>query len=291
MDIIKPKRRLCPDKKIRFEITQMNPFDWLSKRDDRHVFNEIDGYIISNSKINGIFIKYEAESLAEKMTNELAKELVDLNESALKLAELFKCPFRIFVWPVDYPENKDLAGLDIFSINENLEIKTISLNDLEQGIEKLRGYNFSKPKNLLTANSYVECYLANHTKNPWPGDLDGLLYDKQKGLFVSLVEFKTHNIDSPTKDEYIGKYSQQDWRRFDVLFNLQEEIESKQKYKPKLYYIVWGTKEIENHKYIKIDTLEQGKVIDTKLILRPRFGEFSNELFAAINPLQNEATI
>lgn len=281
MDYFKPQRRICPEKKVRFEISAMNPFEWIRLNNSNYVFNEIDGYIINEKGVNGVFIKYESKKQTD-ISSKHALELINQNLAALKLADLLKCPFRIMIWPEDYPNDYDIESKLICSIDNNGITKKINFKQLEDGIKVLRGFSFSNAKNLLTASSFVECYLANNTGNPWPGDLDGLLFDKQSNLFTALIEFKTHNIDSPTNNEYIGKYSEQDWRRFDVLFKIQDEIEKHQGLRPKLFYIVWGTKEIENHKYIKIDTLDNKKIVSTELIERPPFDIFSDTLFNMI---------
>lgn len=279
MNIIKPIRRICPGKEIKFEIAKINPFEWIKTKDSNYVSNEIDGYISGKDKINGIFIKYESIQEIDESFIKLVPSLLEDNESALNLANILGCPFRIFIWPLNYPEGYDISLQKILSINEKGNVKRINLKELEEGIKILRGTSFEMPKNLLTANSYLECYLANKTKNPWPGDLDGVIYNKQKKLIEVLVEFKTHNIDSPTKNEFIGKYNKEDWRRFDVLFKLQNNIEKKQGYKPRLYYIVWGTKDFKNHNQIKIDRIEEDQSTSSSFMERPNFGTFSKELF------------
>ena len=281
MKFQKPNRRICPGKTLRFEISKLNPFAWIQIDNADYIFNELDGYIVNDNRVNGIFIKYET-SIKNEITTSDILPLLDANQSALKLSELLNCPFRLFIWPEDYPKGYDLSEPHITAVDSKGNMKKINITHLAEGIRKLRGYQFSNPKNLLSANSYVECYLANKTRNPWPGDLDGILFDKKNGVFTSLIEFKTHNIDSPTMDEYIGKYSAQDWRRFEVLFKVQDQIEKYQNFKPNLYYIVWGTKNIPNHQMIKIDTLSNGKVEKSELIERPQFGVYSESLFKLI---------
>ena len=266
---------------MRFEISNLDPFAWIQINSADYVCNELDGYIVSDNTVNGIFIKYETSTIDEISSSNILALLND-NQSALRLSELLNCPFRIFIWPKNYPEGYDLREPLITAVDPDGNLKNINITSLAEGIRKLRGHDFSNPKNLLSANSYLECYLANKTRSPWPGDLDGILLDKKNGLFTSLIEFKTHNIDSPISEEYIGKYSKQDWRRFEVLFKVQNQIEMFQNYKPKLHFIVWGTKNIPNHKMIKIDTLSNGIVEKTVLIERPQFGVFSKSLFNLI---------
>ncbi len=293
MGIFKPQRRICEGKTVKFEITQLDPFIWLQINSNSYVTYSIDGFIIdSNKKVNGIFNKYEFENHLEP------KEAIAMLNNSFK-EETFACAsfalllnteYRIFLWPKDFPVNHNISDKSIISLNpvvQNYEIdltsfKLIDINSLEKGIKQLRGYSFRYVKSLLSANSNVECYLANNTKNPWPGDLDALVYVKNKNQTIALIEFKTHNRNTPITDEYIGKYGNQDWRRFEVLYNLQEQLEIVQNHKPKIFFVVWGTKDYENHKKIKIDIISDNIVLSTNYLDRPNFGEPSIELFNLI---------
>src|SRR5690606_12642801 len=130
------------------------------------------------------------------------------------------------------------------STGDQLQIENqskINLDRLEKGIRKLRGFSFSRVKNLNSASSNVECHLANNTTNPWPGDIDAIIFNNITQRFDAIIEFKTHNIDTPIQNERIGKYGQEDWRRFNVLFDLIDNFHKRYGYKPKLFFIVWGT--------------------------------------------------
>ncbi len=126
----------------------------------------------------------------------------------------------------------------------------------------------------------MECYLANNTTNPWPGDIDTLLFNHTTGRFDAIIEFKTHNIDSPIENERIGKYGQEDWRRFNVLFDLIDNCYHRLGYWPKLFFIVWGTNEHStHHDKIKIDLIERDKIVGSTLFPRPGYNVFSQDLF------------
>ncbi|QXP65720.1 hypothetical protein [Polaribacter sp. AHE13PA] len=290
MVIFKPKRRVCKGKEVRFEITELDPFIWLQVNSESHVSYSIDGFIIdSQKKINGIFNKYEYELgttldvLFETLTQTFSQEIY----ACASFASILNTEYRIFIWPKDFPENFNIQDKLIISIKPVIKDKSIDLSSyklvnmsaLESGIKKLRGYSFSNVKSLLSANSNVECFLANNTGNPWPGDLDALIYLKSENKTIALIEFKTHNKNTPISDEYIGKYGKQDWRRFEVLYNLQNQLELAQNHKPKIFYVVWGTKDFDNHKMIKIDIISNNKVESTNYLDRPAFGESSMELF------------
>lgn len=209
------------------------------------------------------------------------------------------CRSYTFFWPVKFPVGYDINSkvihFFIFDATvKKLQIKThklISLKDLENGIKRLRGYSFSKVKTLNSSSSNVECFLANNTENPWPGDIDAVIYDRQKNKYTALIEFKTHNIDRKTSQEHIGKYGRQDWRRFDVLFDLIDNFKSKLGYRPKLFFIAWGTDlNKTNHSDLKIDCIERNKIIKSSLFPRPEHNHFSKELFQFILKEANEST-
>ena len=289
MIVFKPKRRVCEGKEVQFDITNLDPYIWLQEISDTHISFCIDGFIVTaEKKINGIFNKYEYEGdyNIEELTSALIENYSQEIFACTSFAKILDTQYRIFVWPKDYPANYSVEDNLILSIKPLIydgiidlsNHKLINIKLLEEGIKKLRGYSFSKVKSLLTANSNVECYLANQTGNPWPGDLDALLYLIKENKIMALIEFKTHNKNSPIENEFIGKYGDQDWRRFEVLYNLQDELCAIQGSKPKLFYIVWGTQDFENHKTIKIDTIEDNIIAFTKIMARPMFGVPSKDL-------------
>ncbi len=290
MIVFKPKRRVCEGKSVQFDITELDPFIWLQVNSDTHISFCIDGFIVTNAKkINGIFNKYEyvGDNNIEELTTALIENYSQEIFAFASFAKILDTQHRIFIWPKDFSVNFSVEDNLILSIRPLIYDGTIDLSShkliniklLEVGIKKLRGYSFSNVKSLLSANSNVECYLANQTGNPWPGDLDALFYLINENKIIALIEFKTHNKNTPIENEFIGKYGEQDWRRFEVLYNLQNELSAIQGSKPKLFYIVWGTQEFENHKTIKIDIIENNKIALTKIMARPMFGVPSKDLF------------
>ncbi len=281
---------MCEGQSVKYPITELDPFDWLKVENKAYISFCIDGFIITSAKkINGVFNKYEFKpsETTRNIIEELKENYADEIYASTSFSQLLNTEYRIFLWPENYPIDNDLSEKLIIAINPSIkddeidlsQHRMIDISDLETGIRILRGYSFSNVKPLLSANSNVECYLANKTNNPWPGDLDALLYLCKDNKIVALIEFKTHNKNTPIKDEYIGKYSTQDWRRFEVLYNIQSELEEKQNFKPKLFFVVWGTRDFENHKDLKIDIIESNKVLKTSFIKRPAFGKPSEELF------------
>ena len=305
MILLIPDNRVCPNKTTRYPVTGINPILWIKTDNVDYRVVSIDGFIVTNqNKVNGIFKKFEYRS--STVNNEITVEAINsvFSESEIRLvknfSEVMNCELYTFIWPEDFPDGYDLSSKLIHSYTFNffrdqLSIKThklISIAELEDGIRKLRRYSFSAVKNLNSASSNVECYLANNTLNPWPGDIDTIIYDRIKKQYVAIVEFKTHNIDSPIEKEHIGKYGEQDWRRFNVLFDLTDNFNARLGYRPKLFFIVWGTNpELANHSNIKIDLIERGKVLRSFLFPRPNYNQFSEDLFRFILKEANETTV
>lgn len=292
MKLIIPINRLCPGKETRFPITEYNPVLWLKTFDVNFTVISIDGFIVNNNnKVNGLFkkLEYQEETSNEQINLTDIKKNININELTLvyKLANDLECKFFLFIWPLNYPKDYDVNLKLIYSFkfkifNNELEIhsfKKANLHDLGQGIGILRGFGFNNAKNLNTASSNVECYLANNTRNPWPGDIDAIIYNNINQRYQAIIEFKTHNINSPIEQEEIGKYGEQDWRRFNVLFDLIDNFNVKFGYRPKLLFIVWGTNaEFQNHASIKIDMIERNRVIHSSLFPRPDYNINSTDL-------------
>lgn len=303
MNLMIPGKRICEGQTVSFKITGYDPVLWLKTNNPAYTVISVDGFIINKQRaVNGIFkkLEYIAGNAGETVSLEDITRIIPENEWLLisRLAEGLQCESRTFIWPQDYPAGYDKALKLIHSIklhaeNNRLKIHTYrkaNMPDLEQGISALRGFSFSNVKHLLTASSNVECYLANHTTNPWPGDIDAMIYDHRLQRFTAIIEFKTHNLNTPIQGEDMNKYSQEDWRRFNVFFNLADDFNAKLGYRPRLFYIVWGTNENSpHHAKIKIDVMERDKVVRSALFARPAYNTFSQELFDYLIQLINEA--
>jgi hypothetical protein len=103
----------------------------------------------------------------------------------------------------------------------------------------------------------------------------------------AIVEFKTHNARRPTKFEYAGKYFEDaDKRRFEALFDLRDRIAKVQGSTPAIKYLVWGTRAIDEHAELKIDSIEYSdgavRILTSEMLARPTFGEGSQVLFSAL---------
>ncbi|MFB0497310.1 hypothetical protein ABID99_003547 [Mucilaginibacter sp. OAE612] len=302
MILLIPGNRICQGKQTRFPITGYNPVLWLKTENENYSVISIDGFIVNNQNtVNGIFkkLEYTEETPGEDISLNDIRTLVSGNELALikQLADVLQCRFYIFIWPENYPEGYDKDQALIHSITLTLEDgelkfnthRKVNLDTLEKGIRTMRGFTFRHVKNLNSASSNLECYLANHTTNPWPGDIDAMIYNLGTGRFEAIIEFKTHNMDAPVQNEWIGKYGDEDWRRFNVLFDLIDNFNNRLGYRPKLFFIVWGTNAANpNHANIKVDLIERGRVIRSVLFPRPPYNVFSNDLFNYLTGVINE---
>lgn len=293
--IIECSRIVCPNQKIRFPISGEDPLKWIRSRDPSHLVFDVDGFIINRfKKPSGNFSRFEIDSIdpEDLKRNELIEEIItDYSYKVIGnivFSQMLEVNHWVIVTLKEFPKGYPMSCKGILSINFQLKEnklklitkKYLTVSQMEQGIKKLRKMSFSKVKPLKTAPTHLSCYLNNQTLNPFPGDLDGILISDN--IIKSLIEFKTHNIDSPVENENIGKYGKEDWRRFNVLYSLQEEIHKRQNYKPDLFYIAWGTKNIPNHDKIKVDLICKNQIVKTKILKRPEFGKFSDELFNEI---------
>jgi hypothetical protein len=296
MILIIPSSRVCKGKTTKYPITGNIPLLWIKTENEKYSVISIDGFIINNQhNVNGIFKKaeYIIENEGEVFVPEDIFQLISKQEFNIinEFASAFQSPIITLIWPENFPEGYNTTDDLIYSLKFDFNsdetkvssVKSISLDTLERGIAQLRGFSFKNVKNLNSASSNVECFLANNTKNPWPGDIDTILYDNELKKFIGIIEFKTHNNDTPIENESIGKYGNEDWRRFDVLFDLIDNFNHKLNYRPKLFFIVWGTNLTSaNHNNIKIDIIERGRVLETLYINRPEINTFSQELFDLI---------
>tara|TARA_B100001741_G_scaffold892_1_gene755 strand:+ start:7445 stop:8362 length:918 start_codon:yes stop_codon:yes gene_type:complete len=295
-------RIVCPNQKVKYNITKHNPLDWIFPKiesDEYSVF-DVDGYTISgtssfdkNKVPSGNFTRVELEEnnydnlndidLIERIKNRFERKIIN----NILFSNILGVNHWVIVTLNNYPLHYNLNEKLIFSLKFELKksilnlitIKKLSFYEFEKGIKKLRGFSFNKVKTLKSGPSHLSCYSSNKTLNPFPGDLDGCILNKVNNKVVSLIEFKTHNINSPINQEHIGKYGKQDWRRFEVLFNLQLFLEKKQNFKPKVFYVAWGTGNFKNHEFIKVDNIAKGEILKSSLIKRPKFGIYSSELF------------
>ena len=282
---------------MRFPITERSAFDWLRGGDEAHVAFEVDGFVTTREgSVSAVFQKYELPRGSGPAGMDGVDWAAVLHDhrgeigACAGFAERLQAHHRVFAWPMDFPRGGEEDAALVTSIAPRVvgglldlgRRRTIDLARLAAGIRKLRGRSFAFAKPLLSATSAVECYLANRTSDPWPGDVDAVLARWDTGAVVALVEFKTHNRDSPVEREHLGKYGRADWRRFRVLYQLQDRLAAVQGTRPRLYYVAWGTQDIPSHRRVKVDLLGRDEVLETVLLERPAWGERSGALLEVL---------
>ncbi len=300
MELFKPRRRVCAGQSVRYAISGLDPVAWLvPPAESRYACFSVDGFVTTGGgAVSALFQRFEYRVTAGEVDTEevmrvLRKRYGAQIGGAARLAHQLGCPCRVFAWPEDFPLGYDADAREILSIQPELaggvlrldRYRKVDLRALASGIQRLRGRSFASVKPLLSAGSNVECHLANATSDPWPGDLDAVIVERETGLVCALVEFKTHNQDTPIAEEAPGKYGRQDWRRFEVLYDLQDRLEAAQGTRPKLWYVAWGTLDVANHRRIKLARIEGNRVTEELLLERPAFGGWSEELSNKLVPV------
>jgi len=300
IDLLSGRPRPCPGQQIRYPPQPSLPYDWLkSELREGYLLTDIDGYTVNfQRKMVTAFLQRREYILDQYTDLTFKKGLLDYLHKPcealewrgrLDLAEALGVPLYFIVWPKDYPaKSYALEQPVLFYKLSDLSRFDISLgqrgtaNDLGIFIKNLRGSSFSTVKPLRIANTLMECYLSR-TPNPWPGNLDGILF--KDGQVIAILEFKAHNLDTPIQEEDRSKYESADLRRFSVLSIIQENIKKTKGLRPKLVLIIWGTKSI--HKKVKIQIIEK-KVVDETYINSPIFSgstsrQFTNEFLAYLD--------
>ena len=277
---------VCPDQAVSNPPSKCIPLHWLrsEKTDEVKIF-DVDGYIVDfiGQKVTSFFIKREysfddinelnEETLTKTLETDEQEELKDV----LSLSTKIKIPTYVFFWPNNYPfeEYKEIEK-PVYIFEMKLEQREIIFIPIEKGdknsvqkfIAKERNFSFKFVKPLKISKSYMECYLSK-TSDPWPGDLDGIIQLKKNNKITALLEFKTHNLESPIEDERVDKYQEQDLRRFKVISYLQRQIGELQDDMPPILFIVWGHK--QQHQKIKIQAIKNLQIEKEEIIDSPMY--------------------
>lgn len=304
---------VCPNASVRYPPVEALPFEWIkSNLENGLSVISFDGYVVRfiDRKVTALFMKKEfmydnvAEVTEENLIKTLTENGLGINwVERLQISEILNIPLFLLCWPLNYPHsthptihNPVFIFQIVFSDSVPVikKIKRCSLNELQDFIFSYRRFRFTIVKPLLTAKSYMECYLST-TPSPWPGDLDGIILETNTKKISALLEFKTHNLSSDIEQESVNKYAIQDMRRFKVLNYLQKEIGLKQGFDPPIIFIIWGTGPY--HKKIKIQKISNGQVIEETYIESPKFSnnykKFTNEVVSYFkrknNITQNDA--
>jgi len=288
--------RLCPDGYTKYPPTPCYPFHWMKDNMQAGTITDIDGFTIDENKekVTGLIQKREYHVADYNLVVD-GKEVRDVilhreeeKEWKLrhKISSILDVPFYLALWPVDYPLKKADALIKpviVFNIalkNDVLNFSTEFLgdtNELTKFIRKLRnGRSFGSIKKLNVATTMMECYLATKTNDPWPGNLDAAIWNKEKEVITAIIEFKTHNYPQyPISSQYFGQW-EGDERRYRALHIMQKHLAIVSS-KPKFIYAIWGTD--KSHKEIKLQTIDNLKPKDDKYVKRPVFTDATTKDF------------
>lgn len=227
----------------------------------------IDGYIVDKDqnitrlllKREFVFESSESFQYIQEYKNIFLEfpEIKILKEGYRSLATQLDCGIDFLFVPQYYPYGnfeEDFANryMALYTIEppslNRAKFQFISANEYAERIFSFRKRTFINNKPLKVASTYLECYLANDDrskkKNPFAGDLDLFIYEGHNSKLI--VEFKTHNLNTPIKDEFFNKYEFADRRRIQVLVDLAIATNSY------VLFVFWGSK----HNQIKIQLID-----------------------------------
>lgn len=267
--IIFPKYKICPDCKLKGNSPSSPaepPLDRFKECLPFEMFiTSFEGVSINfkKKKVTRFFRLYEYiknnEAGKKKVFADISKWLDHNPDPRLiinkEIAFNTKCNLSFVFVPANYPYEEtnvfsELSSCPIivatYHLDGRLEILAYSIESFCKSVRELRGGKFFEHrKKLKVARTYFECYLSNKTKDPWPGDIDALICKRVDGKYrpFMLVEFKTHNLNTPIEEEETFKYFKEDKRRLNALSIIQNAL------KVNFIYIIWN----RNDSKIKIE--------------------------------------
>lgn len=287
--------KICPGYHVKFPPVPCYPFDWMRDNMPAGTITDIDGFAIDFKKemVTGLMQKREyaiKDYDSVLKGNEVKDSIFQVEEEKewelrYIISKILDTPLYLALWPTDYPMKKT-NGISKPVVVYNIGIKNSDLdfriefigdtNELAEFIRKLRRRSFNRVKTLKVATTKMECYLAAKTGDPWPGNLDTAIWNKEKQIVTAIIEFKTHNYPQyPISTQYFGQWPG-DERRYRAFDLMQKHFEAKSA-KPKFLYVIWGTDNV--HKKVKLQTIENLKVSHSKYINRPIFTDATTKDF------------
>ncbi len=270
--IVPAQLKVCPGQTTKYPPAVDSPFFWL--RDTLptdFTIIDFDGFSVSRGRqITKLLLLREFVTDSEQeipSIDDLLRQVLQPQavwDTRLILSKKLGVGIDIVFCPKNYPVVKRAGNPLIYVENVQSSVKPLSIFSmdilkLEEKIKSLRGFSFDlgRVKPVSAAKTCLECSLSL-TGNSWPGDLDGVIFHQDQPLCT--LEFKTHNLRTPINEEHIGKYGQQDWRRFEVQYNIKNALGG-----IPILFIVWGP----NHREVKIDKITRPGVVEaTNLVLK-----------------------
>jgi len=250
VEVVIPRLKNCPGRRTKFPPIEPEPATWIEK--GLRMLGKADSVCLLD--FSGYSIDFQSKSPTRFLL--LREYRMSSHKHLDKLLKLFSKNEHHKLKKICEMMNKLDNELDIvFTPTKH------SVSDFE-----------SKPdlKNLVYVNNLTfddeELSYLSQTRNPWPGDLDGALWDSEDKRIAALLEYKTHNLDTEIKKEGTSNYGNEDYRRFMVLRMLRDYINKKQVLDTNILFIVWGSNPGNpHHSKIKIE-----KVDTQEWILLPR---------------------
>lgn len=293
MNPIIPK--LCPKaSKPDFPPVPCYPFFWMRENIEVGSITDIDGFVINEDK-GRVTALMQRREYYPKDYDSVSDENLVLNsilksENKLEwvrrciLSETLKVPLYLVLWPEDYPAKEvDIAKpVIVYEVKKTSDSICLrkefrgSISNLSMLIRSFRERYFDRVKLFKISMTMMECHMAWETRDPWPGNLDAIVWDEKKKSFEAIIEFKTHNHPRyRVKDQYFGQWEgdERRYKAFDILQKHLGDVSTK----PKFIYVIWGTQEV--HKEIKLQTIDDLKAYDDELIKRPEFTDATTKDF------------
>jgi hypothetical protein len=277
IEIAEGEPRVCPGQEnaVRFPPVAKEPYDWLRSRMlPDHSLVDVDGFPIDfrNQRVTALFQKrefYPIEGIGDDELLQALRSHINSNskdwQTRVRLSRVLDIPIFLTVWPRDYPAvNAAMENcVHLYEVTHDLQLNEIrkgNVETLRSFIREYRmGYSPRYVKPLDIAFTKMECYLARNTRDPWPGNLDGVLVHEEE--VIALFEFKTHNLESPIQEEDIDRYQRQDTTRFFALGILQTHLARVQT-QPVYLLVHWGP----GHDAAKIQTISVNRVSAERMV-------------------------
>ncbi len=249
--IIKPISAKCSDRSNlpKKNLKSGHPEDWLSS----NILSQLNLYGVSFD----FFINWETKQLNNEIWIKglLIDDITDINIFLKEMDSVFnfktiKQIVQIFnsladIYFIIIPDNQDWKSnnsylykikVNSFSKRSSFTINKITINNFIDDIKKLTKKSIRSGKGLIYGTSLLECYLANNTDSPYPGDADMLLFNNENIPFL-LLEFKKHTKETEIEKQNLNNYyPKPDNLKYQRLSILKHTLE--QRYKKTLLFCV-----------------------------------------------------
>ena len=224
---------------------------------------EFEGFTVKENKLTGLFDRIcISEGDVEELNEELILKILMLSESNLEYKKNISNKARVN-WYFVFYQYRDQKNLIYDITNNSIEKR---FNDFKELGEWLLDFS-----DQIKLSRYEESGLPNIDKImrenelPWPGNLDGLLINKNTNEIVSIIEYQ-NTSKKPVKEHdnndfmHSTPYRKGDSRRWMVIKTIAETLESK------IIVIVWSNNEdllaIKNIESFTLDQLKNVSKID-----------------------------